>query len=348
MDVLYWLVWQLKEVFPVEMALTLGVVFFGLSWIRPRRIISFSPGTRRLSVLTATGVAGSLAVLAVASLANALALTDPLQTNWGGWWQRPLPLLAAACVIALAAIVMKRAPMPPMTQGAIVPRRHWWAFASPTLLWLAAACAVALLLTVTWHSAIGVSAPAGADRYGIGPLQKDLPVYMAAPDGVGYIWGAGWPHHLATMVVLLLAAAVSMRALASDANRPGFALGAAGGGSEDRRVTARLFTLVFLGGVLLTLGAVWAHIGFIGEFIVGIYPQVPGRGGQPIVNVGTGYGDFAFLMHKGGYVLQGVGAALLLRLAIDSIRARRAVTRDRQAPAERAEASVDTSTEIVQ
>ena len=327
MDSLLQHLWHFKNIFPLEMALTPGVFLFVLSWVRPRRWVSFPAGVRRLSLLTRLGVWGSLAVLAAATTANWLAINDPQQIQDGGWWQRPLPLLAAACVAALVAFALHRELLPPVAQRAIAPRRRWWALAPLTLLLIASAIAGVLLLTTLWHSALGVSAPPGANLYGIGPLQGDLPVYMPAPDGIGYIWGAGWPHHLATMIALLLAAAALLGTLASDANRPSPAHRTSGGGLEDRRATARVLLIIFIGGALLTLGAVWAHVGFIGGFSVGIYPATPGLPDQPIVNVGTGYGDFAFILHWGGYVLQGIGAAVLLRLAVDSCRAHYAARR---------------------
>ncbi|GAB2560007.1 hypothetical protein [Leucobacter ruminantium] len=318
---------------PVEIAITLGVVFFGLSRIRRGRIVSLPASGRRSRELTGIGIGGSLTVLVVATATSWIATLDPTQQMWLGWWLRPLPLLAAAGVIAVSWFALRREPLPAPGERAISPRRRWWAFAPLPALWLTTAAAGMLLFVSVWHSMMGVSAPAGANRYGIGPVidpgAAGLPVYMPAPDDNGYIWGAGWPNHLATVLVMLVAATALVLVLSSDANRPVFARSTAPGVREERSITARLLVCIALGGVLLTLGAALAHIGFVGEMIVGIHNEGEEQEAVARFYVGTGYSDFAPLMHKGGYLVQGIGAALLLRLAVDTWRAREARNRDR-------------------
>ena len=314
---------------PVEIAITLGVVFFGLSWIRPGRIVSLPSSGRRSRELAGIGIGGSLTVLVVATATSWVATLDPTQQVWRGWWLRPLPLLAAAGVIAVSWFVLRREPLPAPGERAISPRRRWWAFAPRTPLWLTAATAALLFLTAAWHSLIGVSLPDTGNHYGLGPEPTWWPAYMRAYDGVGYIWGAGWPNHLATLLAVLLAAATLAIALGGDANRPLPARSTAAGVHEERTATARVLVLISLGGVLVALGAVWAHVGFVGEGVVGISQQIEGQRYTEPVYVGTGYGDFATFMHLGGYLVQGIGAALLLRLAVDTWRAREARNRDR-------------------
>ncbi|WP_449280450.1 hypothetical protein [Leucobacter sp.] len=333
----FWLVRSFFQLFSVEIPLTLGAVFFALSWIRPRIIAPLPPSGRRARPLTWLGIAGALAVLAVGTATGWLATRDPIAasgdawTRAGGWWQRPAPLIAVALVAIFALIALRREPLPAPGERTIAPRRRWWAFAPRTPLWIAVIVGALLLLTTAWQTLIGVSLPEGANRYGIGPENSGLPEFMPMQEGMGYVWGAGWPNHLPTLIALALAAAALLLALGSDANRPVFARASASQVREERTATARTIVLIALGGALLTLGAVWAHTGFIGTIIVGVYEDDGQQGEAARFIVGTGYRDIAGIMHLGGYVVQGLGAALLLRLAVDTWRARRALRRMRRA-----------------
>lgn len=309
---------------PVEIALTLGVFFFGLSWIRPRRIVSLPASGKRTQTLVLVGVAGSLGIVAVATattwLSYLYAFPDP--SGFGGWWRRPAPLVATIVVIVAAALALRSEPLPAPGERAISPRRRWWAFAPRALLGVSLAAAALLLVTVAWQGLIGVSAPQGANLYGNVPAPTDLPLFMVMQGGMGYVAGAGWPNHLLTLIALAAAAAALILTLGQDANRPIPARASAAKVTEERAATARMLIWVGLGGLLLTLGAVWAHTGFIGEIIVGVVEDNGDRPSPEQYIVGTGYRDIAVWMHKGGYIVQGIGAAILLRLAVDTWRAR--------------------------
>lgn len=333
---LFWLARTFFDLFPVEVALTLGVLFFGLSWIRPRPMVTLPASGRRAPVLTWIGIAGSLAILATATCTSWLATQHPLE-GAGGWWQRPAPLLASAAVIFAATCAVSREPLPAPGERAISPRRSWWDFTPRVPLWCAISTAALLLVTSLWQTLIGVTLPEDANRYGIGPENSGLPEFMPMQGEMGYVWGAGWPNHLATLLTLAIAMTTLVWCLRRDANRPLFARSSAAQVREERVASARLLVLIALGGVLLTLGAVWAHTGFIGTIIVSVFEDTGGQRPPERFIVGTGYREFASQMHLGGYVVQGVGAALLLRLAVDSLRARRALSRvrrlDRPSPA---------------
>lgn len=324
-----WIFWGLRSVFfvfPVEVALTLGLVFFGLSWIRPRRIVSLPESGGRRDLLSWLGIGGALLVVAVATVSSSLTYlyTFPDPSGFGGWLRRPAPLIATALVVAVFLVALRRQPLPAPGERGIAPRRRWWAFASQPLLWITTGIPALLFITVLWQGTIGTRPPTGADLYGNVPEHTDLPVFVPLQWNMGYYAGAGWPNHLATLAALLLAAALLIIALGHDANRPVFARATAADVRAERAVTARVLVLIVLGGVLLTLGAVWAHVGFIGEIAVGI-PDPPEKEGAitgPVV--GTSYQAIAGLMHLGGYVIQGIGAALLLRLSVDTWRAARA------------------------
>lgn len=322
MDFTHWLrsvLWPLKELFPVEIALTLGLVFFALSWVLPRKIVNFPALTSRTRTLVWLGTGGAFAVVAIATVTSWISQRQGYlgAVGFDGWWRRPAPLLATAIAMAVGAIALSRAPQPAPGERAIAPRHRWWHFAPRGLLGLAATGAALLFLTASWHTLIGVSAPSHVEKWDQ-PGTLNLPIYFEAFGGAGYLPGAGWPNHLATLLALGATSLVLILALGRDANRPAARASAASVRAE-RTATARVFVLLALGGILLTLGAVWAHIGFVGEGSIGLH--VGDAPGAEPVYVGTSYQAFARFMHLGGYVIQGLGAALLLRLGVDTLRA---------------------------
>lgn len=333
MDPLSWLVFMLRNVagiFPIEVAPTLGVLFFALSWVVPRRIVTLPQSARRAKFLTRFGTIGALAILAVATFSSWLGYlySFPDRSGFDGWLRRPAPLFAATAVVVVGACLLSREPRPAPGERGLAPRRPWWSFAPRVPIWTAAVIAAILVATTAWHALIGVSAAADANRFGNVPDQTQLPVYFEVLGGSAYVAGAGWPNHLATLLAVGTAAAALIAALAADANRPLGRLSAAGT-SDERTATARTMVFLILGGLLLTLGAVWAHIGFAGDRSIGLDLIIePADPDSAPIFVGSDYQAFAPLIHKGGYVIQGLGAALLLRLAVDSIRAARAARRD--------------------
>ena len=316
MDVVEWLLFSLRSllgIFPIEVAATLGLVFFGLSWIRRRPIVTLPTG-RCLKSLVLVGTGGALVVLVIASLTSWLPTLDP-DTNAGGWWQRAVPLFTVILVFVAATPRLMREPAITAGERTITPRRHWWSYAPAALLWATGVLVLLLLLTLVWQIAIGVPLPDGADRYGIGPSTHGAPVYMEIHQGFGYVWGAGWPNHLATLIALILSFLALVLTLNIDANQSVFARTSAIELRQSQLATARILTTILLGGVLLALGAVWAFVGFNGDRAIGV--GIPEDDGTLTFNLGTGYQDFAGVMHWDGYVIQGLGAAVLLRLAVD-------------------------------
>lgn len=309
---------------PFEVALTLGVLFFALSWIRPRRIVSLPQTGQRRVLLAWTGIVGSLLVVLVATIVSMIAVSSYTYPTSGfdGWWRRPAPLLIATVVVAIAALALRRSPLPAPGDRAIVPRRPWHAFVSRTLLWVSGITAALLSVTALWQIVIATSAPEDGRFIGNVPIYTDLPIYMTFNSGYGYIGGAGWPNHLATLVALACACLVFFAALRADANRPLFARSTAASVRVEREMTARLFTFILLGGLITTLGAVWMHTGSIGQAAVSFDPELPlnDPSAQRIV-VGGGYDAIAGPMNLMGYLLQASGVAFLLRLAVDTGRA---------------------------
>ncbi|MFV0435034.1 MAG: hypothetical protein ACK5LO_13775 [Leucobacter sp.] len=329
MEFVYWLFWGLRSVFsifPVEVALTLGLVFFGLSWIRRRPIVSLPASGRRRKLLRWLGIGGALAIVTVATATTWLSYlhTFPDPSGFGGWLRRPLPLVTVALVVTAFAIALRLEPLPAPGERKIAPRQWWWTFVPPPLLWTTSIATALLLLTSLWQTAVGTRAPADADLYGNVPSRTDLPVFVPLQENMGYFAGAGWPNHLATLAAVLLATAVLIFTLGRDANRPISIRAAASDVRAEHAATARVLAIIVLGGILLTLGAVWGHVGYIGGIMVGV-DDPPEQGGAltgPVV--GSSYQAFAWPMSVGGYVIQGIGAALLLRLAFDTWRVTRA------------------------
>ncbi|SKA98353.1 hypothetical protein SAMN06295879_2572 [Agreia bicolorata] len=314
---------------PPEIALTLGVVLFALSWIRPRRMISLPSAGGRAVLLAWAGIAGSLLVVGVATVVSAMAVASYAHPTSGfdGWWRRPAPLFAADIVVAVASLALRRMPLPAPGERAIVPRRLWHTFVSKALLWISGIAAALLAVTAVWQGAIGVSAPSDARFLGNVPVPTDLPIFMTFNSGYGFVVGAGWPNYLPTLVVLALAAIVFIVGLRADANRPLFARSSASGVRSERELTARVLTFILLGGLITTLGAVWMHAGSIGQGNIALNEVRPSEGfdgsdlaAEPVF-VGSGYYAIARPMNLVGHLLQAAGVAFLLRLAVDTARA---------------------------
>ncbi|WP_111721566.1 hypothetical protein [Homoserinimonas sp. OAct 916] len=309
---------------PLEVALTFGILLFALSWIRPRRIVSLPKTGQRRMVLAWTGIVGSLLVVLVATIVSMIAVASHTYPTSGfdGWWRRPAPLFIATVVVVVAALVLRRTPLPAPGERAIVPRRPWHAFVSKALLWISGLTAGLLAVTALWQVVIATSAPEDGRFLGIVPIYTDLPIYMTFNSGYGYIAGAGWPNHLATLVALAFACVIFVVVLRADANQPLFARSSAASVRTERELTARLFTFILLGGLITTLGAVWMHTGSIGQALVGLDQQWDlNDPSAPRIYVGSGYDAIARPMNLMGYLLQATGVAFLLRLAVDTARA---------------------------
>ena len=294
-----------------------GLFFFVLSWIYPRKIVSLPHAGLRASFLVRVGVAGSLIIALIACVVNVTTPAD--MSGFEGWWRRPAALFAAAIVVAVSAIVLRFEPRPAVGATVIAPRRSWNTFASRPLVWVSGIIASMLALTAVWQTVIATTAPEDGQFLGNVPAYSPLPIYMMFNGQFGYIAGVGWPNNLATLATLAFAALVLVVELRADANRPlpnhGFSTAA----RSAREMTARLFGLLILGGLIVTLGAVWMHAGEIGQMKIAIDDNYISK--DHLVTFGGSYDMIAFPLNYGGRLIQGLGVALLLRIAADTGRA---------------------------
>ncbi|KRC61111.1 hypothetical protein ASE14_09245 [Agromyces sp. Root81] len=301
---------------PVAAPVIFGLVFYALSWVYPRRIVSLPGSSWRAPRLAWVAIAGALLIFVVACVAAAT--TPPDTSGVEGGWRRSAPLLAATLVVAVAAIVLRGEPRPAPDSAAIAPRRAWYTFTIQPLLWVSGIIASLLALTALWQTVIATTAPKDGRFLGNVPAYSELPVYMIFNGGYGYIAGVGWPNYLATFIALAAAIAVFVTALRADANRPVATYPFTAQVRTERERTARLFTLLLLGGLIITLGAVWTHAGSIGQMQIAIDDNYISK--DRLVAFGGSYDMIAFPLNFGGRLVQGIGAALLLRIATDTAR----------------------------
>lgn len=313
----------IKSLLPLEVALTFGLALFALSWLYPRRTVSLPQTGYRRSVLLSAGTVGPLLMVAVATAVSAMTASTWDSSGFDGWWRRPLPLVVAALVVAIAGLALGRSPLPAPGGHAIAPHRSWRAFAPQPLLHVAGACCAVILILAVWQISIAVSAPPEGPFFGQVPDYTTLPVYMSF-NGFGYVPGAGWPNHLATLLALVVAGAVLVVVLRAEANRPVTARSTAPNVTADRESTSRLLVLVLLAGLVTTLGAVLMHVGTSGLSTVGLDEQwVSENVSLTTLSITGGYRAIAEPLNLTGYLLQGAGVALALRMAVDTVRAAR-------------------------
>lgn len=330
----------------LETPLIIGLVLFAATWVHRHPWIALPRSARRRALLVGLGSFGPLAVVGVALITGAIAAFSGYDdTGVAGWWRRPAAMAAAALVIGIAAFMLSREPIPAPGDRVIAPRRRWWSFAPKTLLWLGGVAAVLLAVTSTWQGFTTTLLPAGGRLVGRPTPDGGLEIAPAAsseqglPDGpfVDNPAGGGWLNNGVTLLALLALLAVLIVTLARDANRP-LARNEVPSIAEARKATARLLVLLALGGVLITLGMLWMYVGYLGSWSVIVETatetsqSVP-AGSTGFVGLRPEFAAFAEIFRYGGWLLQGLGVAILLRLACDTWRASRKASETTLAPA---------------
>ncbi len=339
MDVTYWyrIVLGFIPMPVIEAPILVGLALFALTWLSRGPWVTLPGDTHRRLLLTRIGIWGSLSIVAVATtvgLVAAFAGYDP--TGVAGWWRRPAPVIAAALVIGVAALLLAREPLPAPGERAIMPRRHWWSFAPKGQLWLAIGSAVLLALTSVWQGFTTTLLPTGAQMIahptsdGGRMIIPVAPSERILPDGpfVDNPSGGGWLNNGVTLAVLAILFAILITALAQDANRPIPARSSAPSIRESREATAKILVALALGGTIITLGMLWMFVGYLGGWQVTVEASNDAAPGLPqdelgLISLTPDFAGFAGIFRFGGWFLQGVGVALLLRLAVDIWRTNR-------------------------
>ncbi|MBL3686456.1 hypothetical protein D3248_05750 [Leucobacter zeae] len=329
----------------IETPIIIGLVLFSLSWLRRNPWVSLPRDARRRSVLAGVGFWGAIAIAAVAGTVGCIAAFSGYEPSGvAGWWRRPAPMAAAALVIGIAAMLLARHPLPAPGERAISPRRSATAFAPKGRLWLLLGAAALLGITSVWQGCTTSLLPNGAQMVGR-PTENGGTLITAVPDTdrvlpvgpfVDTPAGGGWLNNGVTLAVLVVLIAVLLLALSGDANRPIHARTSAPGITEDRQRTAKLFVLLALGGVLITLGMLWMYVGYLGGWSVTLEATNENASGLPsdevgFVSLAPSFAAFASSLRFGGWFLQGVGFALLLRIAVDARRSNRHESRREEA-----------------
>lgn len=304
-------------------ALVVGLLCFALSWIRPQPWLSFAGAGERTALLRLSGALGAGFVLIVALLAQIALLA--MQTLWfdAGTWYRPLPLVTTLLAIAAIGLATSRAPRPGADAPTIAPRRPWHAFAPKPALWAGAGAGALLIAATVWQGLL----PRHTEQ--LPELGGNQGVFHLGGSAISPPWAFGWAGNAPTLVAVAALFAVWIWALAADVGRPVEPAAAAG---PARTATARLVCGVALAGLTLGLGTVWSQVWAPPTWAVFMEEPGVGRG----TFIGSDYRGLVDVVTVLGRALQGVGIALLARIAIDSWRAGR---RPRAARGETARAS---------
>ena len=347
MDVFNWL-FVLVRTFPgramlIEAPILIPLIVFGLTFVRRAPWITLPASGARRRLLTIIGIAGSLAIVVVAIVVGCIAVNAGYDaTGTAGWWRRPAPLLVATLVLGIAAVAILREPVAAPGERAIQPRRAWWSFAPRGWLWVTVTATAALAVTSLWQASRTSLLPSGASmtmtvgqedgsEVSYNPLADELPdgPFLDNPAG------GGWLNNGAALALIALLAVALIVALRTDANRPIHLRSSAQEVRHTRQSTAKMLVVIALGGTLLTLGMLWAYVGYLGDWGVSVTASPASLEESETLKyvlLRTDYAEFAQLFTYFGLLLQGIGGGLLLRLACDTARAlRRSATTQHEA-----------------
>lgn len=306
--------------------LMLGTLFFSLSWIAPRRTVLLAGTPQRRQALLWLGIAGSALILLVVSLMSTTTIlarlsidatgASPAPTLLADTLHRISALTSTVLVLAIAVLALRRDPPPAPGLRAIAPRLPWYNYAPRAALRIGATAAVLLACTSVWQGALSRNSEF-LEAFKGGPLSAQT----VAPPSV-----FGWGIHAPVIVLLALLVIVLILALAADANRPRSAVASAQEVRAARGSAASLLCRIALSGLLLGLGTVWLQSSE--QLIVVSASETSSDGSSSGMSLFIGdSGGLIELLHILGFTIQGIGAALLLRLAADTWRAGRTLKR---------------------
>lgn len=310
---------------------TICVLVFALSWIVRRHSVILAGSARRIRTLKRVGIIGPLAILLAHSILGTIALFWPVGAPMPRWLpflpvtlvaetlNRPVALTAAAILLFIALLAFHREPVPPPGQRALSPKRAWYSYTPKTLLWAGLAVALLILFTSLWQAFAHTGT--GSVEY-LSNIGKTDPRRIPSSDPVGPPGAFGLASNAPAIVALFLLGGTLISTLSIDANRPTPLGGNASEVRASRVSTARLLTWITFGALLLGLGAVlvaaWPPI----TYAVDVGDREEGTAG---LFYGSSFQGMVDLMRMLAPILQGVGAALLLRVSVDTARAARAL-----------------------
>lgn len=291
----------------------LGAIICALSYIWFRRVIDL-PASRAV-MLGRLGIYGPVLILGTAAMTSTLTGLAPAATMMGGngAWFRIAALAATTLVLAVTALALAREALPPAGERALIPHRSWREFAPMAGLTALALVTLFFLATEIWQA---TSEPEPH------PLTDVMDPSRVVRDTGGVPPTAlGWANHGPSLIAIAALVALLVWVLAIDARRPVASLRPSSEVRAERSTTAKLLCGIALGGALLGLGAVWLHSWAPSSGVVAVHDPELGAGNL-IISETRG---FVCLLGQLGILVQASGAALLLRIAVDTFRARRAI-----------------------
>lgn len=294
--------------------LVFGLLCFMLSWALPRRWVQLSGSAGRTRRLRLIGVFGPVAILAAclvqSIVLNVLPYTiggvDPIYFD-PAWLPRSVLLLTTALVVLAAGLTLGRRDS--TSDATVAPRRAWYRYAPHPALWLGGTASALIAITGIWQASISGN-PRMLPDFASGEL-RDTHGGAGAPDSA-----FGWSNNGPVLLALVALISVLVWAFSADANR-------ATETSESRTAAARLLSWIGLGGLLMGLGSSWANAWIPAEWILRF--ELPdGSYGDFL---GSPYDGLISLLHPAAWALTSVSFGLLLRVAVDTLRAARALHR---------------------
>lgn len=293
--------------------LPLGIIVCALSYIWFRRVIDL-PASRGIT-LGRIGVFGPLLILGAAALTGTLTGLSPVATMMGsnGAWFRIAALTATVLVLATSALALAREPLPPVGERALIPHRSWREFAPTAGLTALALVTLLFLATEIWQ------ATAEPEPHALTDVMD--PSRVVRNTGGVPPTALGWANHGPSLVAVAALVALLVWVLTVDARRPVASQLPSSDVRAERAATAKLLCGIALGGALLGLGAVWLHSWAPSSGVVAVRDPELGAG-DLIISETRG---LVCLLGQLGILAQACGTALLLRIAVDTWRARRAL-----------------------
>lgn len=311
--------------------LLLGAVVLALTFVRPRGWVRLPVESTRRTLLARFGTLAPLCLIMVATICGVLVALFRGFT-WSGyvngaWFRAAVPLTLVA-LLGVTLLRLRREPQPTVGERAILPRRPWHGFSPRSLIAIIGVTITLYLATELWQAAVG-------------PEPRELHNAVGGDRVLKNVGGApptalGWENHAASLLGILLVVVMLLWLLKYDASRPVPSHAPLAEVASERKMTARLVCQITLGGTLLALGVVWLHTWAPTTEYVEIREGRSGHSGDMII---SHFHGLVGVLRAMGWVFQGLGAGLLLRLLVDTVRSARAARTTHDSTSPRADAT---------